>query len=111
MTCIVRAFPSRRTLFADVSYEDLLLDIFLHAAICHSLTDGRDTAQAGLIVVYANRGTTTRLVAKYRPPMPVVALVVPTLVQRDHKWTLRGLAAARQTLIVRGAWAPSSGRA
>jgi len=54
-------------------------------------------------VVYANRGTTTRLVAKYRPPMPVVALVVPTLVQRDHKWTLRGLAAARQTLIVRGA--------
>ncbi len=60
-------------------------------------------AQAGLIVVYANRGTTTRLVAKYRPPMPVVALVVPTLVQRDHKWTLRGLAAARQTLIVRGA--------
>lgn len=53
-------------------------------------------------MVYANRGTTTRLVAKYRPPMPVVALVVPTLVQRDHKWTLRGLAAARQTLIVRG---------
>ena len=63
--------------------------------------------QAGLIVVYANRGTTTRLVAKYRPPMPVVALVVPTLVQRDHKWTLRGLAAARQTLIVRGAYRSS----
>ena len=54
-------------------------------------------------MVYANRGNTARLVAKYRPPMPVVALVVPHLQQRDNKWTLQGRAAARQSLIVRGA--------
>ena len=60
------------------------------------------SAQAGLIVVYANRGNTARLVAKYRPPMPVIALVVPALQQRHHKWTLRGLCGARQALIVRG---------
>ena len=56
-------------------------------------------------MVYASSGNTARLVAKYRPPMPVVALVVPHLLQRANKWHLQGRTAARQSLIVRGAGA------
>lgn len=59
-------------------------------------------------MVYANRGNTARLVAKYRPPMPVIALVVPHLTQRDNKWALQGRAAARQSLIVRGGALPQT---
>ena len=81
-----------------------MIDKYMITCICITLNSMISIpGQAGLIVVYANRGNTARLVAKYRPPMPVVALVVPHLAQRDNKWTLQGRAAARQSLIVRGA--------
>lgn len=58
--------------------------------------------KAALIIVYAHSGRTAALVAKYRPHQPVIALMVPRLVQRDLRWQMTGLSAARQTLIVRG---------
>jgi pyruvate kinase len=35
-------------------------------------------------------GRTAQLVAKYRPPMPILTLVVPRLVSDTLKWKLEG---------------------
>ena len=58
--------------------------------------------QAGLIIVYANSGRTASLVAKYRPKMPILTLVVPHLKSSALKWELQGRSLARQCLIMRG---------
>ena len=46
--------------------------------------------QAKLIVVYTHTGQTAELVAKYRPPMPIMTMVVPHLVSDGLKWRLEG---------------------
>mmetsp|Transcript_1064 Transcript_1064/g.3258 ORF Transcript_1064/g.3258 Transcript_1064/m.3258 type:complete len:747 (+) Transcript_1064:279-2519(+) len=61
-----------------------------------------EKVQAGLIIVLSHSGRTAALVAKYRPAMPIIALVIPRVICRDHKWVLTGLASARQTLVNRG---------
>jgi pyruvate kinase len=60
-------------------------------------------AQAGMIICYAGTGRTASLIAKYRPSMPILALVVPQLKSlRGLSWELEGRSLARQFLIVRG---------
>lgn len=61
-----------------------------------------DKINAGLIIVYANSGRTASLVAKYRPKMPILTLVVPHLKSSALKWELQGRSLARQCLIMRG---------
>lgn len=46
--------------------------------------------KASLIVVYTHTGQTAELVAKYRPPMPILTLVVPHLTSDQLKWRLEG---------------------
>lgn len=46
--------------------------------------------QAKLIVVYTHTGQTAELVAKYRPPMPIMTMVVPHLISDGLKWRLEG---------------------
>lgn len=46
--------------------------------------------QASLIVVYTHTGQTAEMVAKYRPPVPILTLVVPHLVSDSLKWKLEG---------------------
>lgn len=58
---------------------------------------------AGLIVVLAQTGRTVSLVAKYRPPMPVLSVVIPTLqASKGLSWKLEGKLLARQCLTMRG---------
>lgn len=48
-------------------------------------------------------GTTAGLVSKYRPPIPILTLVVPTLQCKDRlTWTLKGRSVARVCQIQRG---------
>lgn len=62
------------------------------------------TAQAGMIICYAGTGRTASLIAKYRPSVPILALVVPRLKsKRGLAWELEGRYLARQFLLVRGA--------
>ncbi|KIY95248.1 hypothetical protein MNEG_12714 [Monoraphidium neglectum] len=61
-----------------------------------------DKVKASLIVVYTHTGKTAQLVAKYRPPMPILTLVVPRLVSDSLKWRLEGKHNARQCLLTRG---------
>ena len=58
--------------------------------------------RASLIVVLTRGGSTARLVAKYRPSIPVLTVAVPVLTTDSLTWTCSGEAPARQCLITRG---------
>ncbi|GBF94889.1 pyruvate kinase [Raphidocelis subcapitata] len=69
---------------------------------------------ASLIVVLSHTSTAARLVAKYRPAQPVLALMVPRLaVQAGVKWRLEGRGEARRCIMSRGLtpllWVPHLG--
>jgi len=61
-----------------------------------------NSAKAALILVLTRGGTTARLVAKYRPSMPILSVVVPELKTDSFDWTCSDEGPARQSLIVRG---------
>ena len=58
--------------------------------------------RAALIVVLTRGGTTARLVAKYRPSVPVLTVAVPVLTTDSLTWTCSGEAPARHALLTRG---------
>ncbi|QDZ20384.1 pyruvate kinase [Chloropicon primus] len=57
---------------------------------------------AQLIIVLTRGGSTARLVAKYRPSVPVLAVAVPVLTTDSLTWTCSSEKPARQTLMTRG---------
>ncbi|XP_072984494.1 pyruvate kinase, cytosolic isozyme-like [Typha latifolia] len=61
-----------------------------------------NSAKASLILVLTRGGSTAKLVAKYRPEMPIVSVVVPELKTDFVDWTCSDEAPARHSLIVRG---------
>lgn len=58
--------------------------------------------KASVIVVFTSSGRAARLIAKYRPTMPVLAVVIPRLTTNWLKWSFTGAFQARQCLAVRG---------
>jgi len=58
--------------------------------------------KASVIVVFTATGQTARLIAKYRPTMPVLSVVIPRLTTNQLRWSFTGAFQARQTLVVRG---------
>ncbi|KAJ4753767.1 Pyruvate kinase [Rhynchospora pubera] len=60
------------------------------------------TSKAALIMVLTRGGTTARLVAKYRPSMPILSVIVPELRTVNFDWTCSDEAPARHSLIIRG---------
>ncbi|GBF87464.1 pyruvate kinase [Raphidocelis subcapitata] len=71
-------------------------------SIASSAVRAADKVKASLIVVYTHTGRTAQLVAKYRPPMPILTLVVPRLVSDSLHWRLEGRHNARQCMLTRG---------
>lgn len=71
-------------------------------SIASSAVRAAEKVAASLIVVYTHSGKTASLVAKYRPPMPILTLVVPRLVSDSLRWKLEGRHNARQCLMTRG---------
>ncbi|XP_008802624.1 pyruvate kinase, cytosolic isozyme [Phoenix dactylifera] len=59
-------------------------------------------AKAALIVVLTRGGTTAKLVAKYRPRVPVFSVVVPVLTTDSFDWTVSDESPARLSLVHRG---------
>ena len=57
---------------------------------------------AQLIIVLTRGGSTARLVAKYRPSVPVLAVAVPELTTDSLTWMCSSEKPARQTLLTRG---------
>ncbi|XP_058205662.1 pyruvate kinase 2, cytosolic-like [Rhododendron vialii] len=60
--------------------------------------------KAAMIVVFTSSGGAARLIAKYRPSVPVFAVVIPRLSTNSLKWTFTGSSQARQLLGVRGVY-------
>ncbi|XP_055830608.1 pyruvate kinase 1, cytosolic-like [Solanum dulcamara] len=58
--------------------------------------------KASVIICFTSSGRAARLIAKYRPPMPVLSVVIPHLKTNQLRWTFSGAFQARQSLIVRG---------
>ncbi|KAK3270360.1 hypothetical protein CYMTET_21242, partial [Cymbomonas tetramitiformis] len=58
--------------------------------------------KAKMIVVLTREGVTARLVAKYRPSVPVLTVAIPTLTTDSLSWSCSGEGPARQCLVTRG---------
>ncbi|XP_020212293.1 pyruvate kinase 1, cytosolic isoform X2 [Cajanus cajan] len=58
--------------------------------------------KASVIICFTSSGRAARLIAKYRPTMPVISVVIPHLMTNQLKWSFSGAFVARQSLIVRG---------
>ena len=58
--------------------------------------------RAALVVVLTRGGSTARLVAKYRPAVPVLTVFVPTLTTDSLAWQCSGENPARQANLTRG---------
>lgn len=71
-------------------------------SVASSAVRAAQKVAAKLIVVYTQSGHAAALVAKYRPPVPVMTLVIPRLTSDGMSWKLEGRGVARQALAVRG---------
>ncbi|KAG6535883.1 pyruvate kinase, cytosolic isozyme-like [Zingiber officinale] len=60
------------------------------------------SAKASLILVLTRGGTTAKLVAKYRPEMPILSVIVPGLRTDSLEWFCSDVAPARHSLIYKG---------
>ncbi|KAK4772275.1 hypothetical protein SAY86_014050 [Trapa natans] len=58
--------------------------------------------KASVITCFTSSGRAARLIAKYRPTMPVISVVIPRLKTNQLRWTFSGAFEARQSLVVRG---------
>lgn len=71
-------------------------------ALASSSVRAAEKAAAKLIIVFTDTGLTSALVAKYRPSVPILTLVIPRLVNEDLRWKIVGRHVARQCLLTRG---------
>ena len=71
-------------------------------SVASSAVRAAQKVAAKLIVVYTQSGHAAALVAKYRPPVPIMTLVIPRLTSDGMSWKLEGRGVARQALAVRG---------
>ncbi|KAI9077454.1 hypothetical protein K1719_040573 [Acacia pycnantha] len=60
------------------------------------------SAKAALILVLTRGGSTAKLVAKYRPGMPILSVVVPEIKTDNFDWSCSDESPARHSLIFRG---------
>lgn len=58
--------------------------------------------KASVIICFTSSGRAARLIAKYRPTMPILSVVIPRLKTNQLRWSFSGAFEARQSLIVRG---------
>lgn len=58
--------------------------------------------RASLIIVLTRGGTTAKLVAKYRPSVPILSVAVPVLTTDSLTWEISEESPARHSLVCRG---------
>ncbi|KAK9126517.1 hypothetical protein Scep_015363 [Stephania cephalantha] len=58
--------------------------------------------KASVIIVFTSSGRAARLIAKYKPTMPILSVVIPQIKSNQLQWNFTGAFEARQSLIVRG---------
>jgi len=95
---------------ASLDYYSLFKGIMKHVSmpmaplesLASSAVRTAHKVNAQLIVVLTRGGSTARLVAKYRPSVPVLAVAVPLLTTDSLTWSCSSEKPARQTLLTRG---------
>ncbi|MCO5590506.1 hypothetical protein L7F22_044476 [Adiantum nelumboides] len=60
------------------------------------------TVRASLIMVLTHTGVTAKLVAKYRPSVPIVSVVVPVIKTNNLTWSFGDECPYRHSLVCRG---------
>lgn len=100
------SLPLRMTEGSSLQLNRILLTHAPHMnkleSLASSATRVAEKISAGLIIVMVQSGRTVSLVSKYRPPMPIMAVVVPKLKSTKLGWQLEGKYLARQTCLLRG---------
>ncbi|CAI5460153.1 unnamed protein product [Closterium sp. Yama58-4] len=71
-------------------------------AMASSAVKTAEKVHAAAIVVFTSSGRMARLVAKYKPTMPVLTLVIPRLYVDKLRWTVQGEFPAHMCCLMRG---------
>ncbi|KAH0986284.1 hypothetical protein GBA52_013461 [Prunus armeniaca] len=71
-------------------------------SLASSAVQTANCTKAALILVLTRGGSTAKLVAKYRPSMPILSVVVPEITTDSFEWSCSDAAPARHSLIYRG---------
>nr|KYP76504.1 Pyruvate kinase, cytosolic isozyme [Cajanus cajan] len=95
---------------STLDYGDVFKRIMEHSpvpmspleSLASSAVRTANSAKAALILVLTRGGSTAKLVAKYRPGMPILSVVVPELKTDTFDWSCSDEAPARHSLIFRG---------
>ncbi|KAI4348479.1 hypothetical protein L6164_009200 [Bauhinia variegata] len=93
-----------------INYEDLFRSTVERTALPMSPMESLASSavqtamaiKAALIMVLTKRGRTAKMVAKYRPSMPILSVVVPEIRTDLLEWTCSDETPARHGLIYRG---------
>ncbi|XAR68431.1 Pyruvate kinase [Bertholletia excelsa] len=73
-------------------------------SVASSAVRAATITKAAMIVVFTSSGRAARLIAKYRPSVPLFAIVIPRIKSNSLKWSFIGSSQARQLLGVRGVY-------
>jgi len=93
-----------------LDYGDVFKRIMKHSpvpmspleSLASSAVKTANSAKAALILVLTRGGSTAKLVAKYRPGMPILSVVVPEMTTDSFDWSCSDESPARHSLIFRG---------
>ncbi|KAH1031959.1 hypothetical protein J1N35_044133 [Gossypium stocksii] len=93
-----------------ISYGDLFKRIMESApmpmspleSLASSVVRTAESIKASLILVLTRGGTTAKLVAKYRPSVPILSMIVPEITTDSLEWSCNDEAPSRHCLIFRG---------
>ncbi|XP_057417773.1 pyruvate kinase, cytosolic isozyme-like [Lotus japonicus] len=95
---------------STLDYGDVFKRIMEHSpvpmspleSLASSAVKTANSARAALILVLTRGGSTAKLVAKYRPGMPILSVVVPEIKTDSFDWSCSDEAPARHSLVFRG---------
>ncbi|KAG6408304.1 hypothetical protein SASPL_131309 [Salvia splendens] len=95
---------------STIDYSDVFKRIMSNApvpmspleSLASSAVRTANSAKAALILVLTRGGSTAKLVAKYRPGMPILSVVVPEIKTDSFDWSCSDESPARHSLIFRG---------
>ncbi|KAK4440409.1 Pyruvate kinase, cytosolic isozyme [Sesamum alatum] len=95
---------------STINYGDVFRRIMVNArvpmspleSLASSAVRTANSAKAALILVLTRGGSTAKLVAKYRPGMPILSVVVSEMKTDSFDWSCSDEYPARHSLIFRG---------
>eukprot|EP00249_Psilotum_nudum_P020270 c27630_g1_i1 orf=495-2030(-) len=95
---------------SSLDYDSIFKEIMKSAplpmspleSLASSAVRTANKVRASLIVVLTRGGTTAKLVAKYRPSIPILSVAVPVLTTDILTWTCSEESPARHSLMYRG---------